>query len=190
MKVRLENVRIAFPAIFKAQAIGDGEPRFNARFIIPKKHPCVALLDAAIEAAAKEKWKDKAPAILAKITKDGNVCFIKGDYLDKNGEPYDGFAGTYSLGAAAKAKPLVIDRNKSPLNENDGRPYAGCYVVAQVDIWAQDNAFGRRVNATLMGVQFYADGDAFTGGRPADPDDFEDLADTGGADAELEDLTA
>lgn len=182
MKVKLENVRIAFPALFKPQAIGDGEPAFGARFIIPPKHPAVKLLDEAIEAVAKEKWKDKAPAIVAKIIKDGNCCFLKADYTDKNGEAYDGFEGQYALGARSAAKPLVIDRDKSPLTEADGRPYAGCYVVAQVDIWPQDNGYGRRINAQLAGVQFYKDGDAFTGGRPADPDDFDSLEDVGEED--------
>lgn len=182
MKVKLTNKRIAFCDIFVAKAIGDGEPRHSARFIISPKDPEIKTIDAAIEAVAKEKWKDKFPAILAKIIKDGNCCFQKGEYLDKNGEPYDGFAGMFSLGAANKAKPLVIDRDKSPLTANDGRPYAGCFVNAQVDIWAQDNAFGRRINASLSGVQFYKDGEAFTGGQPADADDFDDMSDQGAAE--------
>jgi hypothetical protein len=179
VKVRIEIVRLAFPALFKPASIGDGEPAFGARFIMPPKHPAVKLLDDAIAAVAKERWKDKAPAILAKIIKDGNCCFLKGDYLDKNGEAYDGFAGNYALGARSAAKPLVIDRDKTPLTESDGRPYAGCFVVAQVDIWPQDNSYGRRINAQLAGVQFYKDGEAFTGGRPADPDDFDSLEDVG-----------
>lgn len=187
MKVKIENARIAFPALFKPQSIGDGEPRYNVRFIIPKNHPAVKLLDAAIETVAKEKWKDKSATVLAKIIKDGASCFAKEEHTDKNGEPYDGFAGAYSLCAANKAKPLVIDRDKSPLTEEDGRPYAGCFVNAQVDVWAQDNAFGRRVNASLSGVQFFKDGEAFTGGQPADPDDFDDLGNQGGEDAD--DLT-
>lgn len=188
MKLKLNDKRIAFCDIFVAKAIGDGDPRHSARFIVSPKDPQVKEIDAVIEAVAREKWKDKAPAILAKIIKDGNCCFQKSDYLDKNGEPYDGFAGMFSLGAANKAKPLVIDRDKSPLSQSDGRPYAGCRVNGMVDVWAQDNAFGRRINASLSGVQFYADGEAFTGGQPADVDDFDDMSDTGAEDAA--DLTA
>lgn len=183
MKVQLENVRIAFcQHLFTP---GGEYNRCDAQFIFLPKHPAVKLIDAAIESAGKEKWKDKAPAILAKIAKDGNSCYGKEDYLNKNGDPYDGFEGAYHIGAWNKVRPLVIDRDKSPLVESDGRPYAGCYVNAQIDVWCQDNNFGRRVNASLMGVQFLKDGDAFTGGRPADPDDFEDLADQ---DAEEESL--
>jgi len=86
----------------------------------------------------------------------------------------DGYAGNYFVSARAYQKPLVIDRGKQPLAETDGRPYAGCYVNASVEVWAQDNEFGRRINATLRGVQFLNDGDAFAGGAPATPDEFED----------------
>ena len=41
-----------------------------------------------------------------------------------------------------------------------------------VELWAQDNQYGKGVNATLRGVQFYRDGQAFTGGRPLGEDEF------------------
>jgi hypothetical protein len=49
-------------------------------------------------------------------------------------------------------------------------------VVAIVELWAQDNSWGKRINATLKGVQFYQDGEAFAGGVSASADDFEDLS--------------
>jgi hypothetical protein len=70
------------------------------------------------------------------------------------------------------------------LEKDTGVIYSGCFVNAQIDIWAQDNGFGKRINCTLAGVQFAADGDAFGGGRPASADDFDDLGDLGGADAD------
>uniref|UniRef100_UPI0025B91E9B ssDNA-binding protein n=1 Tax=Candidatus Symbiopectobacterium sp. TaxID=2816440 RepID=UPI0025B91E9B len=81
-----------------------------------------------------------------------------------------------------KARPLVIDRDRSALTAADGKPYAGCYVNATIDIWAMDNNFGKRINASLGGVQFLCDGDAFAGGGVATPDDFENMSE--GADAE------
>lgn len=50
-----------------------------------------------------------------------------------------------------------------------------------LEFWAQDNKFGKRVNATLMGVQFFRDGDAFSGGGAASDDDFDDV--TSGAES-------
>ena len=69
----------------------------------------------------------------------------------------------------------LVEFDRSPLTETDGRPYSGCYVVAIVELWAQDNSWGKRVNATLKGVQFFADGEAFSGGTPASAGDFDDL---------------
>ncbi len=48
-----------------------------------------------------------------------------------------------------------------------------------IDLWCQANNFGKRINATLVGVQFAADGDAFSGAAPASPDDFDSVEDDG-----------
>jgi hypothetical protein len=75
-----------------------------------------------------------------------NLCLHDGDEKAE----YEGFPGNFFLNAANKARPAVIDRDRSPLIQADGRPYAGCYVNAVIDIWAQDNNFGKRVNASLV----------------------------------------
>jgi hypothetical protein len=41
------------------------------------------------------------------------------------------------------------------------------------DVWPQDNAYGKRVIASLKGVQFVKNGDAFSGGAPASADEFD-----------------
>jgi len=78
------------------------------------------------------------------------------------------------VSARSKTRPTVLNRDKTPVAEADGVLYGGCYVNALLDVWAQDNAFGKRINATLKGVQFVRDGDAFGGGAPASADDFPD----------------
>jgi len=180
MKVVLRNVRLAFPALFEPKTVnGEGKPAFSASFIMPPGHESIAEINAAIEAVAKEKWGAKASTTLQAIRAKGNVCLRSGDEK----ADYDGFEGNMYLSARSTSAVLVIDRDKAVLTERDGRPYAGCYVYATVEVWAQDNQFGKRVNAQLKGVQFFRDGDAFAGGgSPADPDDFEDLS--MGADAE------
>lgn len=179
MKVRIENARLAFAQIFFPKAFGEdgSDPAYGASFIIAKNHPAVKLINAAIESVAKEKWADKAKDMLKQLRASDKICLHDGD----NKPDYDGFPGNFFLAARNKSRPLIIDRDKSPLTSDDGRPYAGCYVNATVDIWAQQNKYGKRVNATLSGIQFLKDGDAFSGAPPATPEDFEDLAD--GAEA-------
>lgn len=183
MKIRTPPLRMAFPALWEPDAIGEGQPAWGARFIIEPDSPMVQILDDAMEKVANEKWKAKGPTVLASLIKKGDVCFVKGEYANKDGEVYDGFHDNFYLGTRnPDAQPLVIDRDKSVLEKKHGRPYSGCKVIASVDIWAQDNQFGRGIRAKLLGVQFYEDGDAFAGGGVAKADDFENLA--GGADDE------
>jgi hypothetical protein len=177
-KVQLSNVRTAFMNVFEPQAMEGGAAKYSSAFILDPKAPYIAVLDAAIAAVAKEKWKEEAPKILKKLTSEGRVCFKKEPRTNANGDVYAGFEGAYSLNATNASRPLVLDRDKTPLTKADGKPYSGCYVNASIELWAQDNQYGRRINATLRGVQFVKDGDAFGGGSPASADEFEDLAAT------------
>lgn len=177
-RITLKNVRLSFPGLFKAEAFKPGDdPKFKATFLIPKDDPQVALVNEKIMAVLKEKYPQKAAAILKNIQNNPNkFCFQDGDT-----KSYDGYEGMMSLSAKSGVRPTVLDRDKTPLGEESGRPYAGCYVDASVDIYTYDSS-GVGVTASLRGVRFWAHGDAFAAGRPADADDFEDAED--GADAD------
>lgn len=177
MKVQLKEVRLAFPALFQAKAVKgneSGEPRFSAAFVIEPGSTNAKALKAAVEAVAKEKWGAKATAILTELRSKDRIAYKEGP-LSKDGTPYDGFEGMHSINASNKTRPLVLNRDKTPLTAQDGKPYGGCYVNASIELWAQDNSFGKRVNASLKGVQFVKDGEAFGGGAPASPDEFDEL---------------
>jgi hypothetical protein len=45
--------------------------------------------------------------------------------------------------------------------ESDNKVYAGCVVNATVRLWAQDNNYGKRINAQLRAIQFVKDGAQF-----------------------------
>jgi hypothetical protein len=175
MKVMIANCRLAFAQhLFEAGTVGgEGEPAFSCTAIIPKDHPANATLKAAEESVAKEKWAAKADDILKSIRAADKGVVKDGD---KKSE-YAGFEGNNFVSTRAKVRPTVIDRDRSPLVAADGRPYSGCYANVQIEVWAQDNSYGKRINAQLLGVQFVKDGDAFGGGaQPSNPDDFGDLS--------------
>lgn len=170
MEVKLKNVRLAFSNIFTASSVGDSDDkRFSAVFIFEPGDENHKAISAAIKAAASEKWKGDAEKVLKAIMAKNDICLQDGAAMSE----YDGFDGKKFLRASNKARPTVIDRDRSPLTEADGRPYSGCYVNAIVDVWAQDNKYGKRINASLSGVQFKADGDAFSGGRVASAEQFD-----------------
>lgn len=142
--------RISFAQIFTAKAVNDGEPRFSANVLLDKEKDAkqIAKIKAAIDATMKEAKIKKLPA--------EKVCLRDGDDKD-----YDGYEGCMFLSAANKKRPTVVDRDKSPLVAEDDKPVSGDYVNMVVRLWAQDNKFGKRVNASLEVVQFVKEGERF-----------------------------
>lgn len=179
MEVNLRNVRIAFPALDKPEAFGEGEPAYQAKFIIMPGSAEVKLIDDAIKAVAKEQWKDKASSVLELLKEDKKLCFVKSAYRNKKtGEAYAGFDGMFSLSTRSKNRPTVFDKFKHEITDpRDIKSliYSGAFVHAKVDIWAQDNKWGRRINGTIAGVMFAKDGDAFGGTVAATSKDFGDV---------------
>jgi hypothetical protein len=181
MKIRIEDVRIAFPAIAAPQAFGDGEPAYGGRFIIVPGSANAKLLAKTFKEVADEMWKDKGPSVLKALRADKKMAYIEQEYLNKEGVPYDGFADSYYLQTRnAKVQPGVFNKYNERLTSKsdiERTIYGGCYVTAQVEVWAQDNKYGRRLNCNLLGLIFRADGPGFGGGAaPSSDDDFADLA--------------
>ena len=176
-KIVLKNVRLSFPKLFEAEQYeGKGAFRYGAQFWIPANDPQKAQIDAIIQTIAKEAWGAKAAAVLAEVLPDKKACcWIDGARKDAEG---NWVLAAYRL--QDKGRPLVLDANKQPLQASDGKPYAGCYVNASVELYTTRKP-NTGVRCGLLGVQFYRDGDAFGGGAPANPDDFENISE--GADA-------
>lgn len=181
MKIMLENVRLAFPSLFKATAVNDGEPRYSASFIMPPGHPSIAVIEKAMQAVAKEKWGKDAGAVFKALKAQDKLCLHDGDTKAS----YEGFEGNLFVSASAKPvkRPTLIDGRRNRLEESDGKLYAGCYVNAIIELWAQDNNWGKRINASLSGVQHVGDGDSFGGGASvAGEEEFPELSTEGEAD--------
>ena len=167
MKIKLQNVRLSFPSLFRRAVFGGDETKYEGTFLLDKDAGTdkIAEIDAAIASLLKEKNKGKPLA-------PDKVCFKDGETID-----YDGYAGQMSIKASSAKRPMVIGTDRSPLTEDDGKPYAGCYVNAVLELWFQDNQFGKRINANLLGVQFVKDGAPFGDGVTASVDDFDELPD-------------
>ncbi len=179
-KVKLSNVRLSFPDLFDATDFnGDGNFKYRATFLIEPGSANFKAIQAAIDEAGAAKFTPaKWPAIKKAIQHQTNkFCFQDGAVKPD----YDGYDGKWYITASKRVKdgrPLVIDRDKTPLTAADGKPYSGCYVNATIDVFGYTNS-GNGISAGLGGVQFVKDGDAFGAAAPAKPEDFPDLGDTG-----------
>lgn len=177
--ITLKNVRLSM-----AQTLWTPKPpkypKRAAHGILSDGDPQIKAVEALIEKVAKEKWtemnaKTKQPAwkaVLVSLKAENKLCLKNGDTKAE----FEGYAGNMFVSASNGAKVAVVDKDgKTPLAEGEGM-YSGCRVDMNVQIWAQDNDFGKRINATLRWVQFRGDDDAFTGAPPASTDEIPDLS--------------
>lgn len=172
----IKNVRLAFPDLREAvQFQGTGPFSYKATFLVTPGSDADKAILAAIEKAGKNKWGEKAAAIVAQAKGAGSGKFC---YVDGNTKAYDGFAGNMALSASRSkddGAPKILDRDLSELSVDSGKPYGGCFVNAKVQIWGQDNQYGKAIRATLVAVQFVKDGDSFGGSGPANESGMEAL---------------
>ena len=162
-KIKLNNVRLSFPSLFRKASFQGSEGKYEATFLLNKEEH--ADLIASIEKQIAEGIKTNFKA--TKLPAD-KICLKDGDEFE-----YDGYAGHMSFKASNGKRPMIIDKDKTPLTEDDDKLYAGCYVNAVVELWYQNNQYGKRVNANLLGVQFFRDGQPFADGAAASEDDFD-----------------
>lgn len=173
---KLQNVRLAFPVLWTPSNVnGEGPLKFSANLIIEPGSPAAKAAQAGIDIAATAKWGAKGPTIAKSLARDKKSLRLGNEHLDKSGDVRTGFEDMIYVVAKSKVRPTVIDQNRAALTEESGKPYAGCYVNAHVEFYAMDKpGQGKGIFATLTGVQFVRDGDAFGGGKAADPDEFDD----------------
>lgn len=179
LRIRLENVRLSFPALDKATSIvtknADGsvstsKPKFAATFLLNKKEHATTIkkIEAMIERAQIDKFGKILPPKLLK-----NVCLRDGEEKE-----FDGYGPeVMSLNAKNDNRPAVVDGQKNPVTKDDAKwPYAGCYVNATVEIYGYSHPQGGKgVSAQLRAVQFVKDGEAFGAGRVDADEEFDEV---------------
>ena len=173
-RILLRNVRLAFLTVNEPREFqtGDGKPRFSATGLFPHSDTAMlAEVEAAMLAAAELKWPGKGAAALKSLRANGKTALMDGTPKADN----DGYEACWAGGAHAPANrpPRLLDGLKNHLPRDTPVIYSGCYGNLLVEFWGQDNQFGKRINASLLGVQFVKDGDAFSGSAPASDDEFD-----------------
>lgn len=168
--IKLNNVRLSFPELFKAKAFQEGQtPKFSASFLIDPStkegKKLIKMIRKEIDDLAKSNWSKGVPKSLKICLQDGNT------------KDYDGYEDMMYVSSNNDTRPVLVDRKRNPISEQDDVLYAGCYVNASINLWCQDNQWGKRVNAGLRAIQFVADGEAFGGARVDVDEEFDDVDD-------------
>lgn len=153
---KLKHVRGSYLHIFKKKA-AKGQPEDSA------KYSATGIFDMTNEdhkaqVAAIRKRIDELVTTELKLKKlpADKICLRDGSEKDANGYG----DGTFFLAASNNKKPKVFTQDKSPMDPDDPRMFSGVYVNLVVRLWAQNNDFGKRINASLEAVQYVRTGEA------------------------------
>ena len=175
MKIKLLNVTLSYPNLFQAKGFQGSDPKFSASLIMDKEDNAseIKKIQKAIKDLVKENFKGNMKALKGVCLRDGE------EKVDSEGDPKTGYGdGVMFINASSANRPQVVDKDPSiPLTAEDGKVYAGCKVNAVVEIWAQNNDFGKRINAQLKAIQFAGDGTPFGEARINPEDEFDTIED-------------
>jgi hypothetical protein len=183
--IRIDNVRGSYvhldkPYAGRADDGSDATPKFSIIGILPKE----------THEEAKRLIVEEMTRILdekkSKVAKDKK--FIR----DGDDQEKDEYEGAWTVSAREERKPKCRDRAGNLVEDRDEIAdmfVSGYWYNILIRPWYQDNKFGKRLNAGLVGVQFVRkdepfgmaaidDSDAWDA-VDSDEDDFEDDADDG-----------
>ncbi|MGL4232713.1 MAG: ssDNA-binding protein [Casimicrobium sp.] len=174
-----DPVRMAFAHLFTKRPgmknnDGSKSPdKYEATFILQPGGENERRVQDAIAEVAKEKYGDEWQEHYKEFA-DDQKGLRKGSLKQtEGGDIYDGFEGKKYITAKNESRPGVFDIHNNPAAaEDEGAPYSGCYVHAEVDVWAlKKQGVKKRIVCDLLGVRKAADGDAFSAGAPPSKSD-------------------
>lgn len=156
----IKNARIGYPKLFVPEAVKNdpnARPRYGCAIYLPKSDEATkAKIDIELQRIAKEKLKGVMPKSKDLAIKDGD-----GEDGDEN------TAGCWIISAnrqESQGRPTVIDRDRSPLTQEDARIYAGCRCDYLVGFYVPSG--WKKIACGLEIVQFRGDDEPFGVGRP------------------------
>jgi hypothetical protein len=155
----------SFPDLWKVGEYQGNPTNYSVQLLIPKGSPALAELEASIRTFSKEQWGDAAKMAVEKQNASNTKILRDGDGIDgmtADGKTKPGWAGHMRIKASSKFAPKIVDRSLQDLSEASGKPYAGCAVSAQIELYAFKDK--KEMGVRLSAVQFYADGEPFGGG--------------------------
>ncbi len=155
--IMLNNVRISFPDLFQRAVVNGEQGSYGATFLLDAKEHAgeIKQINGETETLIKTNLKG------SKVPSDKR-CLKDGDDMTR-----PEYEGHMVVSANSKDKPHVFKpgTQQKAETEDESGIYSGCYVDAKISLWAQNNNYGKRINAQLVAVRFAGEGEAFSSGH-------------------------
>lgn len=168
--IRIDNVRGSYVHVDKPYK-GKNQKRDDGSEAEPK-YSLVAILPKDTHEEARKLIVDAITQLL-KDNKDAKVAKDKRFIRDGDDAEKEEYEGAYTVSAAELRKPKCRDRAGEliELPEDIREMFkSGYWFNILIRPWFQDNDYGRRVNAGLVGVQFVKKDKTFGEGEIDDSD--------------------
>lgn len=166
----MKRVRVSFPHLWDFPQFSDGPGKAGCVLLFPAGHPDEAKIRAGIDAMTKTDFGGvRLPSQKICLTEPG-----------ESGRPE--YEDWLSMSATAKANKLPVvmaaDGRSRVQTAAQCQIYAGCYVNAKVQLWAQKSAqWGKRINCELIAIQFAGDGEPLSSGHVSEEEAMAGFAD-------------
>jgi len=178
--VKIPKFRGSYVSLDKPKKVkGSEKETFSIMALFEPGQDISVLKKAALE-AAKEKWGDKAEAVL-KHPKFKTPFKDQAELVDADGEQRPGtVAGGIFLNLSNVLKPLVLNQAVEEITDPRDA-YSGAYYVAKASVYAwEHDVGGKGITFSLLGVQKVAEGEKLGGtGSRASTSDFEPVETAG-----------
>lgn len=179
--IKVENVRFSYPHLDKPFA---GKAKNDEGKAATPKYGIVGMLPKKTHAEAKELIVEAMNALM-----QANECpkLAPEKKFMRNGDDQDEavYSGHWTVSAREERAPSVRDKRGQLIT--DPKKIAdliegGYWGHILIRPWFQDNDYGKRINAGLVGVQHIKDDETFGEGRIDDSDAWTDESGAGGSD--------
>ena len=169
MKLKLNNVTLAFACLDEPVAKFGGEPKFS----------CCLLVDKETEHGKQDLANFRA--IVDKLEADSfdgkKLDISKLCISDGNDKDYDGFKDKLVFTAANKKRVVTVGKQRQVVVAGDDEfPASGNIVNVVLEVWPLTGQFGPRIVASLEGVQYVSEGTPFTKSNVNVDSDFDDIS--------------
>ena len=160
MSLRTPEATLSYPQLYEAKAFQEGQtPKFSAVLVFDKaaqETEAFQKLEQALKDSLKEKFGDKAKQVYA------NMKTIRPISQLTNGEVFDD--DSVWIRVSTTRQPEVISKKGGKPILKASEVYAGCKVLAAVNVYAYDKAGNKGAAFGLQAVCKVSDGDRLGGG--------------------------
>lgn len=174
----LKNVRLSFPYLFEPDEQeddnGNKKKTYRVTLLLPKAthKPVAQKLSRIISDMCEEEYGNAKLAADRKFLRDGDESDVEDHH------------GHWTVTVRETRKPILVDRDRQPTEEDDELLYSGAWANVVIRPWAQNgksmkkkNKYGKRINAGFDIVQFVDHDDNLAGNARPDVDEVLDELD-------------